>query len=242
MCTISKKPMIGITTWRRDLPTFLGEKTDLYTLDPAYIKVIEQAGGVPVLFSHSTENVSDLLDIVDGLLITGGGDVDPVSYGELNKGKSYDVNAEADIFEIALIREAAKRQIPTIGICRGFQILQVAFGGSLYQDLHHDYPEHPKNTGGPDYILGQRHGVVFEEQSTVARVYKSRQRVVNTIHHQCIKMMGSGFKPVGWSEDGIVEAAESTDSWFALGVQWHPEKLNDETEQELFRYFVQQCN
>jgi len=240
MSTISKqrKPIIGITPWRRDLPTFLGEQTDLYTLDPEYSNCVELSGGLPVILSHNVANINAYLEIIDGLIVSGGGDVDPRSYGQENHGQSYDVNADADLFEITLIKEAAKKGIPTLGICRGFQMLQVAFGGNLLQDLHGEYPQHPKNQGKPEYILSQRHSINLTEDSWLANVYGTTHRVVNTIHHQCIHRLGKGFKPVGWSEDGIVEAVESESDWLAIGVQWHPEKLKDAFEQELFQHFI----
>lgn len=239
MCTIcnaDQKPIIGITTWRRYLPTFLGEQTDLYTLDPQYSDCVERSGGLPVLLAQHVEHVNAYLDLVDGLIISGGGDVDPGCYGEENDGRSYDVNPEADRFEIALIREAAARRIPTLGICKGFQLLQVAFGGTLLQDLQADYPDHPRVQGTPEAIVAQRHPVTFATDSWLASVYGTTQHSVNTIHHQCVRTLGKGFKPVAWSEDGIIEAAESETDWFALGVQWHPEKM--EGERELFRCFL----
>lgn len=242
MSTIYKrsgKPVIGITTWRRDLPTFLGEKTDLYTIGPEYVETIERAGGMPILLPHAKPETASLyLDMLDGLLVSGGGDVDPASYGQMNEGKSYDVVPGADAFEIALLREAHKRKMPTLGICRGFQMMQVAFGGTMLQDLHEVYPLHPKNEGKPEYILKQRHTVSFAKDSILADVYGSTARTVNTIHHQCVQTIGDTFIPIGWSEDGIMEAVQANSGWLALGVQWHPEKLEDEAEQKLFAYFV----
>lgn len=236
MCTTSDwKPVVGVTTWRRDLPTFLGEATDLYTLGTEYVEWVEQAGGIAVLFPHSPSHVDKYLDRIDILLLTGGGDIDPANYGQQNDGLSYDVNADADRFEISLIREAAGRKLPTFGICRGFQIMQVAFGGDMLQDLHARYPDHPKCAGTPEHILGLRHKVRFLPDSFMARAYNSSELEVNTIHHQCVRTLGRGFKATAWSEDGIIEAAESETDWLAMGVQWHPEKIADV---QLFRSFL----
>ncbi|MGO0063431.1 gamma-glutamyl-gamma-aminobutyrate hydrolase family protein [Brevibacillus fluminis] len=234
-----RKPIIGITPWRRDLPTFLGEKTDLYTLDPEYSNCIELAGGVPVILTQNLANIASYMELLDGLVVSGGGDVDPRSYGEENSGQSYDVNEKADEFEIALLREAAARRLPVLGICRGFQMMQVAFGGAMHQDLHSVYPAHPKNQGDAETILAQRHPVKLAEGSWLARAYGTTERIVNTIHHQCVRVLGDGFKPVGWSEDGIVEAVEAQTQWQAIGVQWHPEKLKNEAELGLFRAFIE---
>lgn len=234
------RPKIGISTWRRDLPTFLGEKTDLYTLDPDYAKSVWLAGGIPILIPQtSIDLVQDYVDLLDGLIVSGGGDISPLSYEEVDSGQSYDVNVETDRFEIALIHEAAKRNLPTLGICRGFQMMQVAFGGKMLQDLHEKFPNHPKTKGSAEEILNQRHIVDFTEDCMFAQIYRSTQYDVNTIHHQCVQSVGKGFRAVGWSEDGILEAVESETSWFALGVQWHPEKMKSPQEQELFRYFIQ---
>jgi putative glutamine amidotransferase len=237
MCTTSDwKPVVGITTWRRDFPTFLGEKTDLYTLGSEYIEWVEQAGGIPVMFPHSLSHVDKYLDMIDVLLMSGGGDIDPVHYGQQNEGLSYEINPDADRFEISLLREAARRKKPTFGICRGFQIMQVAFGGDMLQDLHAQYPDHPRITGSPEHILSLRHKVRFLPDSFIARAYGGPELEVNTIHHQCVRTLGRGFKASAWSEDGIIEAAESESDWLAMGVQWHPEKIAD---MELFRCFIQ---
>jgi putative glutamine amidotransferase len=238
MSTTYRKPRIGITTWRRDLPTFLGEKTDLYTLGVEYVRSVEAGGGLPILLPHgSAENAVAYLDLLDGLIVSGGGDVDPNSYGEPDQGKSYDVRRSADQFEIDLVREAGRRALPTMGICRGFQILQAAFGGKLAQDLHAIFPEHPKNEGDAAFILGQKHPVHLAEDSLLAEIYGSTERQVNTIHHQCVTELGEGFKAIAWSEDGLIEAVQSETDWFAFGVQWHPEKMGDASEQKVFEAF-----
>jgi putative glutamine amidotransferase len=237
------RPKIGITVWRRDLPTFLGEKTDLHTLDPDYANCVLQAGGIPILIPPPANDlVHNYVDLLDGLIVSGGGDISPVCYGEKDTGQSYDVNVETDRFELALIREAAKQNLPTLGICRGFQLLQVAFGGKMLQNLHEMFPHHPQTKGSADKILAQRHTVTFTNDSIFSQIYQTTHHSVNTIHHQCVLSTGKGFRATGWSEDGIIEAAESETSWLALGVQWHPEKMKNPQEQELFRYFVQRID
>jgi putative glutamine amidotransferase len=245
MCTTfnGNRPKIGITVWRRDLPTFLGEKTDLHTLDPDYSKCVWLAGGTPILIPPTANDlVHDYVDFLDGLIVSGGGDISPISYREVDTGQSYDVNVETDGFELELIHEAAKQKLPTFGICRGFQLLQVAFGGKMLQDLHETFPNHPVTKGSADEILNQRHSLDFSKDSIFSQIYGGIRYSVNTIHHQCVQSVGKGFKAVGWSEDGIIEAVESETSWFALGVQWHPEKMKSSQEQELFRYFIQYIN
>ncbi|GHH99803.1 gamma-glutamyl-gamma-aminobutyrate hydrolase family protein [Neobacillus kokaensis] len=236
MANTRKKPVIGITTWRRDLPNFTSED-DLYTLHFHYHRAVQEAGGIALLLPHS--NLADLqqyLQFFDGLVITGGGDVDPVLYGEVNKGQSFGIRTIADEFERALIQEAGKRQIPTLGICRGHQIIQVAFGGNLLQDIYDTYPEHPKMGKEPphSHLI---HPVILEKDSALEAIYGKEEITVNSLHHQCVSSVGEGFKVIGWSSDGMIEACQSETDWFALGVQWHPELLGSQGQQ-IFDFFI----
>jgi putative glutamine amidotransferase len=235
------RPIIGITCWRQHLTKVLEGRTEtnLYTLAEEYVACVRKAGGLPVLLPHGRPgDAARYLSIMDGLLLSGGGDIDPISYGEVNEGLSYDTNMAADQFEMALIHEAKKLNIPTLGICRGVQILTVAFGGKMHQELHHIYPRHPKVKGKErEEILALRHGLRLKPGSQLAQVYGCTEMEVNSIHHQCIRSMGQGFDAVGWSEDGIIEAIESTGSWLCWGVQWHPEKM--EGQQVIFDAFIQ---
>lgn len=235
MSNRSGKPKIGITTWRRDLPNFTGEN-DLYTLHVEYVKSVTEAGGIPILLPHSSlEDVSVYLDLLDGLIITGGGDVDPSFYGEENSGLSKGIRVIADEFELALIQQAAKRNLPILGICRGFQISQVAFGGKMMQDIHDAYPLHPRPKNAPE--VTESHEVLLEEDSVLHEIYGTNRLTVNSLHHQSVMTVGEGFKIIGRSPDGIVEAVQSDTQWFAFGTQWHPEKLESEG-QKVFDYFV----
>src|SRR4051794_35364384 len=131
------RPRILITPWRRELPTFLGDRTLLDTLDPAYADRVAEAGGLPLIVPRPPGDVEaavvDVLDLAEGLLLSGGGDVDPASYG--GNGSAEDVDPAADAWELLLARAASGRGLPTLGICRGAQILAVAFGGALHQSL-----------------------------------------------------------------------------------------------------------
>lgn len=222
-------PVIGITSCRQYLPKVTEGRTeaDLYTLAVEYVAVIRRAGGLPVILPHGTpEDGAKYVDELDGLVLSGGGDIDPKSYGETNEGLSYDTNYAVDQFEMALIHAAKERNIPTLGICRGLQMLSVAFGGKMYQELHDIYPHHPRVKGKTrEEIMVLRHKVNLKPGSQLAQVYGGTEIVVNSIHHQCIRTVGEGFEAVGWSEDGIIEAIESTGDWVSWGVQWHPEKL-----------------
>jgi len=244
--TSDRRPRIGITAWRRGLPTALGERTDLYTLGTEYVECVREAGGLPVILPDATDaaTVPDVFDIIDGLLLSGGGDIHPSCYGAADEGVSHDVNADADHWEIALVRAAAARRVPVLGICRGMQIMAVAFGGRLRQDIA-DLPGHPDmGRMTPNDILDTRHHVEIAPTSRCAAMYAATSHEVNTIHHQAV--VDSGTLAVAARGDGgFIEAVEAHADWPALGVQWHPEKAQrpDEinAERELFRRFVAQA-
>ncbi|HEY6406827.1 MAG TPA: gamma-glutamyl-gamma-aminobutyrate hydrolase family protein, partial [Ktedonobacteraceae bacterium] len=177
------------------------------------------------------------------LLLTGGGDIHPASYGDIHEDTSSDVNMQADAWEIALVRAAALRRMPVLGICRGMQIMAVAFGGRMLLDLV-DVEGHPHlshYTGSE--ILGLRHKVTFDPHCTLATIYQAGERQVNTIHHQAVHPAPTDagqLQVVGWGTGGVIEAIEARDqdAWPAIGVQWHPEKMREESESQLFTHFV----
>jgi putative glutamine amidotransferase len=232
------KPRIGITTWLRPLPTYLGEQTLLYTLGYEYVDHVAAAGGLPLLLPQG-DDPGEVLDLLDGLLLTGGGDVHPASYGDIHNGTSKAVNERADGWEIELVRTAAARGMPVLGICRGMQIMAVAFGGHMMQDLAavEGHPDMARFTGSE--ILGLRHTVTFDLHCTLAAIYDSVERQVNTIHHQAVIDAGQ-LRVIGWGVGGVIEAIEAHDqeAWPAIGVQWHPEKMDEALELRLFTYFV----
>ena len=134
------RPRVLVTPWRRELPTFLGERTVLDALDPAYADRVTDAGGLPLVVPRPPQGAEDevaveLLALADGLLVSGGGDVDPHLYGAEDEGGNSDMDARADAWEVTLLREAARRRLPTLGICRGAQLMAVAFGGRLAQSV-----------------------------------------------------------------------------------------------------------
>jgi putative glutamine amidotransferase len=235
------RPRIAITPWRRLLPTFLGERTDLYTLDVEYGDAVRAAGGVPLILAvpEDPSDVEDFLDGVDGLLLSGGEDVDPILYGQMHDGRSRNTNPRRDRTEMALARTAVERRLPVLGVCRGLQLLNVAFGGSLLQDVARPESPHPPNATDPEEVLAQRHPITIAPGSRLARLYGAERRVVNTMHHQAIDRMADAFVPVAWSDDGLVEAIEPADpAGPVLAVQWHPERQVADGDQVLFDDFV----
>lgn len=236
------RPRILITAWKRPLPTFLGERTQLFTLGVEYVESVVAAGGVPVVGVHvEPELAPTVLDGVDGLLVSGGGDVHPGTYGDEHDGRSHDVDLAADRFELALLREARARKLPTLCICRGMQLLNVAHGGTLRQDIAVDGSIHPPYSAVPEEVVGARHDVEIEAGSRLAEVFGPGSRAVNTIHHQAVDRVGEGLVVTAHASDGTIEGLEPLErDWDALGVQWHPEKVYTEDE-ALFDAFVEAC-
>jgi putative glutamine amidotransferase len=178
----------------------------------------------------------------DGVLFAGGEDVDPALYGEGRKYESVHVNRERDDFEQRLLDLAWHRRLPILGICRGEQLINVKFGGTLYQDLSQDVSpefEHQQTRSRSETI----HTVTLTDpESRLANDFRGSCRV-NSLHHQAIKRLGRGLKVTAHSEDGLVEAVEAADEYpFLLAVQWHPEEITAQPEQRrIFEQFVSVC-
>ncbi len=235
-----KRPLILVTCWRRPLPTFLGEHTLLDTLDPAYADRITEAGGQPLLVSRPParieETVRDLLELADGLLLTGGGDVDPAGYGAARDNVEGD-DPQADRFELALIEAAEAARLPTLAICRGAQLLAVAHGGGLAQ--------RPGVTDGHGELSGQsaeqiraaRHPVSLSAGSRLGRAFDRPTIAVNTIHHHQIADEGD-LLVSALAPGGVIEAVEPGSDWSCVGVQWHPEKMAEPEQRVLFERLV----
>ncbi len=228
-------PRIAITAWRRRLPTPLGEQTTLDALDPGYAAGVAAAGGIPTILSREASPV-DALDGVDGLLLSGGGDVAPVTYGAYDEGGCEDVDLDADAWELALVGEARRRRLPTLGICRGMQLLAIAHGGGLAQRV--DDPSLHPGMGAlpPAESLAQRHPVELERDSAIAGVFGTSRLSVNTLHHQAVSEPGT-LTVAARAPDGTIEAVEAED-WPAVGVLWHPEKMDEAAQRRLFELLV----
>jgi putative glutamine amidotransferase len=235
-----RKPVIGIVVWRRGLKTPLGDPEVLHALSDAYVAAFTDAGVTPLLIPNArpVEEAALFLDRIDGLALSGGGDVDPASYGAHNE-RSYDTDTSVDRWELALLAEARGRRMPTLCICRGIQILNVAHGGSLHQEILAPGTIHEPLSGrsGAE-ILAASHPVSLSEGGTLRGIYGVDTLEVNTIHHQAIDDLGEGLAVEATAPDGIVEAVVSTDpEWWCVGVQWHPER-NDGRDRPLFRSFA----
>jgi len=213
-----------------------GEPTQTeMTLGLAYMRAIERAGGLPVALPPlKNENVDPLLDQLSGLLLTGGPDLDPACYGAEPHPELGPIDHDVDVFEVALCRQADRRGMPILGICRGAQVLNVARQGSLIQHL----PE-ILSSGAIEHRQvepGDRttHVVQVAPDSGLAQTTGGGPVDVNSFHHQAIDRLGLGLRAVAWAQDGVIEAIEADEEQgghFVLGVQWHAETLIEEAEQ-----------
>ncbi len=208
-------PVIGITP-------YIKREHNWYYLNRLYTRAIESQKGVPIILAYN-EYPAYYINLIDGLLLAGGGDIDPSFYGEVSSGSEKPYR-ERDEFEIAIIKLALKKSMPILGICRGAQLINVALGGSLYQDLNTNITHDQKTIGlNKDELY---HSIKIEKDSIMYEIFKSNSIHVNSFHHQGLKKMGSGLRPTAFAEDGTIEAIESTnEKQFILGVQFHPEHL-----------------
>ena len=228
------RPVIGLSAYRRSLSTPLGAETDLYTLDPAYTDCVARAGGLPLIVPHG-EDANAILALIDGLVLTGGGDLHPEHYGEQTTVELEDAHGGADVWELSLVGAARSRSLPVLGICRGMQTMAVAAGGRMIQDLEPQHG-HPLIEKTPDAVLGERHLVQLAANSRIAAILGTREVMVNSIHHQAV--VDAGDLTVTATVGAVVEALEASDGWPAIGVQWHPEKMPEPEQQALFRNLV----
>ena len=209
-----------------------------------YVRAIERAGGIPVMLPLFTdiETMKETVAHLDGVLISGGHDVNPQEYGVRVKGYCGRIIPERDWSDLALARYLMNEtDKPLLGICRGIQIMNVAAGGTLYQDLEIEggYEKHfiqkfPRNH--------EVHTVTCENGSKAAEIYGEGEVDVNSFHHQAVKEAGDGFQITARSEEGVAEAIENDKKHFTVGIQWHPEMMYDSEEQKkLFQAFVAAC-
>lgn len=211
-------------------------------VNAAYVRSVLQAGGIPMIIPSLLDPAlaDDAIDAFDALLLTGGEDVDPDYYHAVRSPRLGTVSPERDRIELALFEAARRRGLPVLGICRGIQLLNVALGGTLWQDLPSERPGAVIHL--PEVERHRRtHAVRLVDESRVARALGTTHAEVNSIHHQAIRDLGAGLVASAWAEDGIVEAVETTDGPWLLGVQWHPEEFvadPDAPDVGLFRALV----
>lgn len=220
------KPLIGITPGAGTTE----DRGDIFRMEVSYVEAVERAGGVPVLLPPQRAGVEELVAVLDGILFSGGGDIDPARYGDTEvHPETYGISALRDDFEFALLDAALRRDLPVLAICRGIQVLNVALGGTLYQDVADQYPGAIAHRQPWDTAHWQQpfHPVALTAGSLAAEVYGAAEVGTNSAHHQTLKDVAPGLRVTGRTDDGSIEAVERPASRFVLGVQWHPEKMFD---------------
>ncbi|MFQ5693926.1 MAG: gamma-glutamyl-gamma-aminobutyrate hydrolase family protein, partial [Nitrospinota bacterium] len=229
---MSPRPRIGVTCERE----VRGARRGFATLREEYVRAVADAGGVPVLLAALPSGLPARasLAVLDGLLITGSGfDVDPRFFGERPHPKLGPLNNVRTRFELDLLRGALRAGMPVLGICGGCQALNVAAGGTLYQDLASQFPGALRHKS-PRSV---RHEVSILRGSRLARIFRALSGRVNTSHHQAVRDPAPSFRVTARARDGVIEAIEGEGHPFAVGVQWHPELLysRDRAAASLFR-------
>jgi len=213
-------------------------------LNLGYARGVEHVGGVPVIVPplERSADAARVLDAVDGLMLTGGADVDPARYGAPRHSTVEHVSAPRDATEIALLEAAHARRKPVLAICRGIQLMNVAFGGTLVQDIPSEVPGALKHDQDGDHRSARVHAVRIAADSILARVLGATEMQVNSLHHQSPKRIPDPLRLTASAPDGIVEGLEWRGAeWWAVGVQWHPEELDGRWESGLFHAFVQEA-
>jgi putative glutamine amidotransferase len=226
-----KRPVIGVSAY--DLPVAFGQWSDVRSIlaPAAYTDSVERAGGLPVVVPP-VEGSTELLELLDGLVFTGGSDLDPSLYGQAAHPETTGVHRARDRAELALMREALRRDMPVLGICRGMQLLNVALGGGLHQHLGSATHKGPPGR----YTF---HDVTVDAGTRLAEVLGAGTRT-HSCHHQAPDRLGEGLRASAHAEDGTIEAVEKPSARLALGVLWHPEE--DEVRgAPLFRELVAQA-
>ena len=224
-----KRPVIGITGNYDDLTCKLGR---------GYYQSVVAAGGVPVVIPPVADKhvIVNTLEHIDALILSGGGDINPLWAGEEPSPKLHGINQERDLPELLIARLAYNRQIPMLGICRGIQTLATAFGGKVAQDISDVATiKHSQDADRSE----PTHSVIIDEDSSLFDIYKSTKVMVNSFHHQAVAEAGDKFRVIAKSPDGIIEAMESCEFKSILGVQWHPECLEEGLP--LFQWLVNEA-
>jgi putative glutamine amidotransferase len=242
----SDRPLIGMPCRGDGSEVYQGRPINAQ--NSSYIRAVVDAGGVPFLIPLEARDavLRDLFAQASGILLTGGGDIAPQFLGETSHLPLSDVQSARDELEFTLVHWALEESKPLFGICRGIQVMNVAAGGSLYQDISSLCPGADKH----DYFYSQNypldflaHPVDIETDSRLSAVLKSARVPVNSLHHQALREVASTYRTVAHSPDGTIEGIEVPDHPFAIGVQWHPEELvtSQQTAQRLFLAFVDAC-
>lgn len=232
-------PLIGITTGRRI------SRNDymLITLVEAYSQAVTRAGGAPVLIPLGLPEsyLSNILNRLDGLLLSGGGDIDPGLYGNPMHPMVNEVDTDRDRVEMYVCLQALQREMPVLGVCRGLQVMNVALGGTLFEDIADQRPGSLQHRYWPGWARDHlAHNIDIIENSLLSKILGSETLMVNSLHHQGINRLSPHLQATATAPDGLIEAVELPGYPFGLAVQWHPEWLPEEEKmQALFKALIE---
>jgi len=227
------KPIIGIGS---DVLQKKGERDRAFAFT-TYVESLRRAGAIPVVIPPQPENAEEIVDNLDGILLAGGDDCDPRAYGEDAHPTVEPMDARRQNNDLTLARVARERGIPTLGICLGVQVMNVAAGGTLIQDIDSELRTDIEHASAPSDR--HRHEVLIEDDTHLAKIVGNQELNVNSSHHQAIRHVGQGLRVTALAPDGIIEGLEDPSHPFYLGVQWHPEDMaEEESAESLFGAFV----
>lgn len=229
------KSIIGITI---DLPRASSySQYPWYGLKKSYADSVSHFGGIPILLPYDNDNIANYIDMIDGLILTGGDfDIDPSHYGETLKSKKVITNNARTDFEIQILKGVLKLNKPVLGICGGMQLINVIMGGSLIQDIAEELGSSFHEQTMPKHIPS--HSIIIEKNTMLHEIIEKDTANVNSTHHQSIKNLGAGVVLSAKASDSIIEAIEVPQYKFCIGVQWHPEHLETTEDKKIFNVFL----
>ena len=226
------KPVIGITLGYDE------GKEDRLTVKESYITVVKSAGGIPLLLPPQIDNgdLLSLTNVIDGVLLTGGGDVDPVYFNEEPDINLRRIDPLRDKFEIELVKLSIKEKIPLLGICKGMQVINIVCGGSVIQHLDSQQIKHDQNAP----LWYPTHSVNFSDDSLLGEIFAKKTIRVNSYHHQILGKLGEGIEVTARASDNAVEGITAAGHPFLHGVQWHPERMyrNEPDQLNIFKELI----
>lgn len=235
------RKVVGITCGTQESSEGGGPRQ---VLNNAYVRAVERAGGLAVILptTHEPDVIAGYVGILDGLLLSGGVDIDPACYGQSPHSQLGDVDGDRDATELRLIRAALAQDMPIFAICRGIQSLNVAMGGTLYQDLPSECPSdiHHYQTKRGHRRDEMTHLVTFAPESRIRQIAGDETMATNSMHHQALLQVAEGLVVTGKAADGVIESVEAPAHRYVLGVQFHPEEtvVHDEKSRRLFEAFL----
>lgn len=233
------KPIVGLTSQSEHQ---INRKIN--KVNNTYIQSVIENGGIPVVIPvlQDIEDINRYIDIIDGIIFTGGEDVSSLYFSEEPIREVSHIDRDRDKMELELFKEAYDRDMPILGICRGVQLINIALGGSLYQDIYKAVPEAIGHTCGHNIQEGH-HTIEVDRDSILYEVYGEEKLLVNSLHHQAVKDLGKNLRVTSRAVDGIIESIESTEDKIIFGVQFHPEAMGTKYKEYngIFKYFIDKC-